>query len=53
MTTPAVWHTDDSCLGCGTGLTLLDAGSGVLTVQCRSCGTVDTWTSAPASGGDR
>jgi uncharacterized Zn finger protein len=52
MTTPALWHTNDRCPGCGAGLTLLDDGTRMLTVECRSCGTADTWTSThPAAGG--
>jgi uncharacterized Zn finger protein (UPF0148 family) len=52
MTTPAAWSTDDPCPGCGTVLVLADDG-GVLTVECRSCGTADTWTTTPPAGGDR
>jgi hypothetical protein len=52
MRTLATWSTDDPCPGCGAVLVLLDDGSGPLAVECRSCGTADTWTSIPA-GGDR
>ena len=39
MTTPTAWRTDDPCPVCATGLILLDDGSRVLTVECRSCGS--------------
>ena len=52
MTTPTAWQADDPCPVCGTGLILLDEASRV-TVECRSCGTADTWTGTQAAGGDR
>jgi hypothetical protein len=53
MTTPTAWQADDPCPGCGTRLILLEDGSGVLTVECRACGTADTWTGNQPAGGER
>jgi len=50
MTSPFAWQADDPCPGCGTGLIVLDDGGLRLTVECRSCGTADTWASGDPGG---
>jgi RNA polymerases M/15 Kd subunit len=53
MTDPTPWQTDDPCPDCGTTLTLTDDGSGVLSVECRSCGYAHTWTTRPPGPNDQ
>ena len=52
MTTPSAWQLDEPCPDCGTGLTLLDDGTGPVRSECGSCGYANTWTvTVPAGGG--
>jgi transcription elongation factor Elf1 len=47
------WESDGSCPACGTRLVLLDDGTVIGGLECRSCGYLDTWTLTSQGGGEQ
>jgi hypothetical protein len=39
----AVWHTDEPCPLCATGMVLLGHGEPVQLIECRACGYCECW----------
>jgi ribosomal protein S27AE len=54
MTTLTTWLLGESCPDCGTGLTLLDDGTGPVRAECGSCEHAEVRAvTVPAGGGGR
>ena len=54
MITLTTWLLGEPCPDCGTGLTLLDDGTGAVRAECGSCGFAEVRAvTVPAGGGDR